>query len=57
MDRPYKIEDLFADCLQFVKEQSAGEWGHNLEISDATALTRFVALQIDAALAQEDSLS
>ncbi len=33
---------LFAKCLDFIQEQSAGEWGEDLEKSDAQKLLEFV---------------
>lgn len=46
-------EHLFLKCLEFVREQSAGEWGDAVEAADAGKMAAFISglpLQSDAAV-------
>ena len=36
-------DHLFLKCLEFVREQSSGEWGEAIEESDAKSMATFIA--------------
>lgn len=40
--------ELYLRCLEFVREQSSGEWGDEIEKSDAKKLAAFVREVITA---------
>jgi len=41
-------DTLYLECLLFVQDQSAGEWGIDVEKKDATKLAAFVRRQVNS---------
>jgi hypothetical protein len=35
--------EIYLECLEFVRNQASGEWGEEIEKSDAEAMAKFVS--------------